>query len=101
MLVVEGHRHLRAWLFSAAVALVGFLLLVLVVILVGTPIAWEVPVGFLFGTPVAAALCSRSIRMRWLEIFGYTFALVLLCWPVLTFLAYFVRYWLTGKAIGN
>lgn len=98
---MERHPHLRAWLFSAAAAFVGFLALALVLILVGTPVAWEVAVGFVVGTPAAAALSSHWTKLRWFELFGYTFALVLLSWPVLAFAAYFVRYWITGKAIGN
>ncbi len=79
----------------------GFLAFVLVLIIVGTPVAWEVFAGFVIGTPVAAAVCAHRLRVGRLESLGYTFALVLLSWPVLAFMGLIVRYWVTGKAFGN
>lgn len=94
-------HHLRAALFSATAALVGFLLLTTFLVIVGLPVGWAPLVALAIGTPVVAALCVRRTALSAAEVGAYTFAFVLLGWPVLGFAALFVRYWITGQTIGN
>jgi hypothetical protein len=49
----------------------------------------------------SAALSGRGRTFDTIAAVGFTFACILLEWPLLTAAYVFVRYWTTGQAIGE
>jgi hypothetical protein len=93
-------RHLRAGLFSAGAAFVGFIALAGFLVVDVRPGPGPL-LAFAVATPTLAAFCARKVAVRAPEIWGFTFGCVLLGWPVLAFAALIVRYWITGQSLGN
>jgi hypothetical protein len=91
--------HLRAWLVSLGAAFVGWLVVVLIVL---TDLgAGRLLIATVIATPTLPALYARTTTLRAVEVWGFTFASMLLGWPILWFATVIVRYWITGEPIGE
>jgi hypothetical protein len=92
--------HLRAWLVSLGAAFVGWLAVVLIVLTDLRFGLWPL-FATVVATPTLPALYARTTSLRAVEVWGFTFASMLLGWPILWFATVIVRYWITGEPIGE
>jgi hypothetical protein len=89
-----------SWLAASAAATCGFLTTVALAFLDIRPIEWTA----LGGAIVAActsALLGRIKAVETTAALAFTFACILLEWPILALAYALIRYWITGQAIGQ
>jgi hypothetical protein len=90
-------RRTPVWIVAITAAFVGSLLVILLGVLGVRPIGWAVLTGAL-SAEALGVLYGRRRAFRPAEVAGFTFACMLLEWPLVAIALVFVRYWVTGKA---
>ncbi len=82
----------RSWLVAAVAAVLGWLLATLLLIVGARPLGWVV-LGAAVFTVAAAALYARARALRPSEVAAFSFAAMVLSWPVLGFVTLLILSW--------
>jgi hypothetical protein len=87
----------RRWLVGAPAALIGWLFVVLLAV-VGVRPVWLVLLAAVVATLALTTLYERRWGFRPFEVFSYTFACIVLEWPVLFLVTLVIAYWVSPPA---
>jgi hypothetical protein len=92
--------RLSAWIPALAAAFLGAICAVLFGLLGVRPIEWAILAGALIAEALGF-LYARAKGLKSVEVASYTFACILIGWPVFGFLFVLVRYWITGQTLDH
>jgi uncharacterized membrane protein YjjB (DUF3815 family) len=92
--------RLSAWIPALVAAFLGAICTVLLGLLDVRPIEWAILAGALIAEALGF-LYARARALRPIEVASYTFACVLIGWPLFGFLFVLVRYWITGQTLDH
>jgi hypothetical protein len=81
-----------SWLVAAVAAILGWLLATVLLIVGARPLGWVV-LGSGVVTLAAATLYARVRGLRLFEVAAFSFACMVLAWPVVGFLSLFILSW--------
>jgi hypothetical protein len=82
----------HSWLVAVVAAFVGWLLATLLLVIGARPLGWVV-LGAAVVTLAAALLYARARALRPSEVAAFSFACILLSWPVLGFVTLLIVSW--------
>jgi uncharacterized membrane protein YjjB (DUF3815 family) len=88
------------WIPAVIAAFLGAICAVLLGLLGVRPIEWAILAGALIAEALGF-LYARAKALWPIEVVSYTFACVLIGWPLFGFLFVLVRYWLTGQTLDH